>query len=476
MAIHHVGAGVVLLGALAALLPNASPPRGEAADPPAPAAVTIYDPRPDHPWNRLHRALFVRTTRDGKELGHDALDPLLWPETGHLLVGRSHEDAVRVLDEFLKPDVIDAVRDPLKRAVLQHDLWAVFEWVADPFVSRFGRHGSRPGREHEYPGPKHPAARQELRGRLAQAVAKLALTPKAVGGLPDNYAAAVRAKAFPTRFDPEHPDRPFLPDDLFDPAGPWVCVGGSPDGPPLALAHARFFSGRSAFLVFLRLPDGRRATLDYLDALGKVRSPLETREGKRADGTIQEVVNLRSDLPQFPAGTQVALVRRMILVTDDEKLWASPVTESVQLRVYRRIPPGDGDNFKAAKESQAFFEFELRRADLFAGTSGGLRPAPPDETVYLALQFLTGYGDPFETPPDHGRPGHPMPLRDTCASCHPGPGIYGVNSYSRRCSTPGGTRTDLTFRPSTPGDELDRAVAWKREQYLWGLFRGLTAR
>src|SRR5215475_11397142 len=61
----------------------------------------IYDSDPAHLWNRLHRALDVRTARDGVEYGRDELDPLLWGETKHLLVGPSHEQAIKLLDEFL---------------------------------------------------------------------------------------------------------------------------------------------------------------------------------------------------------------------------------------------------------------------------------------------------------------------------------------------------------------------------------------
>src|SRR5271165_1249151 len=61
--------------------------------------VTIYDPNPEHLWNRLHCALWVRTGPDGKEYGGDRLDPLLWLETKHLLEGTSHDVAIALLDE-----------------------------------------------------------------------------------------------------------------------------------------------------------------------------------------------------------------------------------------------------------------------------------------------------------------------------------------------------------------------------------------
>ena len=62
---------------------------------------TIYDYNPKHLWNRLHETLFVRTAADGKRLGIDRLDPLIWPGTKYLLVAPSHRQALVVLDEFL---------------------------------------------------------------------------------------------------------------------------------------------------------------------------------------------------------------------------------------------------------------------------------------------------------------------------------------------------------------------------------------
>jgi len=106
---------------------TAAPPQAPAA----PVAVTIYDPDRQHVWNRLHRALWVRSGPDGKEYGHDRLDPLLWMETKHLLEGKSHEQAIAVLDEFLTAHGEKLVNNPLKRAILQRDLW------------RFGRLNSR---------------------------------------------------------------------------------------------------------------------------------------------------------------------------------------------------------------------------------------------------------------------------------------------------------------------------------------------
>ena len=50
----------------------------------------------------------------------------------------------------------------------------------------------------------------------------LALSDRELAALPDNYALAVKSKQYAAAYDAEHPDRPFLPPDLFDAAGPWV--------------------------------------------------------------------------------------------------------------------------------------------------------------------------------------------------------------------------------------------------------------
>jgi len=468
MKIRRALADAALCGGLIGLLTagGCSSPADESATKrpePRPDGVAIYDDKPDHLWNRLHQALFVRTTRDGKTLGQDAVDPLLWPRTNHLLAGRSHDEAVRLLDEFLKPDGDAQVRDPLKRAVLQHDLWAVLDWTAYPYGNRYGTE-------------EHADARRALQRRLAPAVHRLALRAADVDALPDNYAAAVKAKAFAARFDPDHPETPFLPDDLFDPDGPWVCVAGPRDGPAAtALTHARFFSGRSVFLVFIRLPGGRKETLAYLDKLDNAPSPWVLQRRKPGEVSRKDLLALSPDLPQFPAGTQVALVRQMVLVTDEGQPAAAPVTESVQVRVYRRIRPLGVETPEEVANAQAFVEFDLRRSDLFAGKNGGLHPVPPDEPAYLALNFLTNAKDPFEGDKEE-RDSQLMPVLKTCAACHAEPGVYSVHSFTRRFSSRGDPQVELALWPSDVKDERQKVLEWKQDRYDWGLLQGLSAR
>src|SRR5208282_844641 len=94
-----------------------------ASDRVSPDESTIYDSDPKHLWNRLNETLFLRTAPDGKQYGLNELDVLYWFTTKHLLAEPSHSQAVGLLDEFIQGHGENLVRDPLKRALLQRDLW-----------------------------------------------------------------------------------------------------------------------------------------------------------------------------------------------------------------------------------------------------------------------------------------------------------------------------------------------------------------
>ena len=125
----------------------------------------------------------------------------------------------------------------------------------------------------------------------------------------------------------------------------------------------RHFSGRSRFLVFIRLPGGRDATLAYIERLrSSAQFPL-----------LGGLLNLA--LPQFPVATHVALVRQLIVVDSTGKLVPTKLTESVQLRVYHAITPGTRSmNYINGPSShdQDFFEFRMSGPELFARRNGGL--------------------------------------------------------------------------------------------------------
>jgi hypothetical protein len=421
-------------------------------------SITIYDSNPSHLWNRLYAALWVREDRYHNRIGEDSLDPLLWLETTHLLSEPSHSLALRTLDEFLHSHGETLISDPAKKAMLQRDLWAVFDWT----VSQYGAH-DRPHYEKET---------QELQSRLAQVLRRLELTPDELKALPDNYAQAVASGAFAREFDPSQPDRSFLPLDLFDTNGPWVCIQPSPEFDFVGVApmHIVNFSGRSGFFVFVRLPGGRKATMDYFQSLWNFPEP-------HVPGPIAEDVSINPDLPSFPAGTQVALVRRATFFDTQGNLNASPLTESVQIRVYRTITPTLERFFSDTLEAtiknsgQTFYEIRLSRPLLFAAKNGGLRALGRHETEFSTFQQQGD--DPIDgatAGPSHEE--KLLPTLQTCVWCHSGGGVRSLNSRAsllkpnRMQQEP----KDPNYGPIYWGDSA--ALAWKENHYDWGLLNG----
>jgi len=420
-------------------------------------STTIYDPNPSHLWNRLYAAVFIREDRHGTQFGVDSPDPLLWTETEHLLEVTSHERALRVLDEFLQTHAENLIHDPIKRAILQRDLWAVFDWSVQQF----------PGRDR----PQYGKQKQELQARLAEVLRRLALTPEALKSLPDNYAQAVASGAFAKEYDPTRREQAFLPADLLDPRGPWVCIQADSD-PGVAKSHVINVSGRSTFLVFVKLPGGRKATMDYFQSLWNYPEPWVHGPSFAADQAQENPA-----LPSFPAGTQVALVRRLTLFDNEGNLAASSITESVQIRVYHSITATEernvgGNLAEVIKNSgQDFFEFKLSRPLLFSGKNGGLRAVAPDEQELSTFQSQGD--DPLE-----GSPGRPA-LADrtfremqSCIWCHSGGGVRSLNSRNSLLK-PNRLQHEprsIEYGPIYWGESA--AVDWKANHYDWGLLNG----
>ena len=297
---------LILLGLWCSFANQGGPGNDTAAKP---SGVTLYDPDPNHLWNRVHEALHVRLTSTnqpdkeqpllpGDQSVHAyELDACLWPSRStYLVFGEPRKTAMAVLDEFLAKEGEKLVREPIKRAFLQHDLWAIFDWTRS-------WHNDVPGRN--------------LRTRLAKAIQRLALSPEEIKSLPDNLRAVAAAKSLP--------GYPWFPSDLWDPRGPWVLIGdhnGALLRGTITPVHDTVFGGRSAFLVFIREGDSRDKTIKFLKELNENDKP---------------AVNV-----------DVALARRMLLIDNGGRIRLSPITESVQLR------PG-------------FAEFRLNRKDFLEG-------------------------------------------------------------------------------------------------------------
>jgi hypothetical protein len=453
---------IVLLSVIPlALWAAGAPPRS----PQTPAmSVAVFDENPAHVWNRLYAALRVREDSQGNRYGEDSLDPMLWQQSNHLLTQPSNGVALRVLDEFLQAHAETLIRDPLKRAMLQSDLWAVFDWSVQEYS---GGTGQPVGYSNE---------KRELQTRLAEVLMRLALTQEQIKSLPDNYAQAVASGAFATKYDPMQAQQPFLPEDLFDPRGPWVCITSSPDSigyGGVAKMHFTNVSGRSVFLVFVRLPEGRKATLDYFQTLWDYPQPWVPGPRVAADQSQEN-----PDLPSFPVGTQVALARQMVLFDNKGSLVVSPVIQSVQIRVYRQITTARARDFSAGpagmarNSGQDFFEIKLSRPLLFSGKQGGLRATTRDETEPPTFQTI-GF-DLIESRTQRPEQINERfaPTMQTCLQCHSGGGISSFNSLDSLLKP---TRLQQEPRDVNYGPRYwtnSNAIWWKENHYDWGLLNG----
>jgi hypothetical protein len=372
------------------------------------SAWRLYDPDSDHPWNRVFRQLYRRLTPNGEEYGASELDPLLWFDTTYLLDGNSYEQTIEVLDEFLNSHSENLIHDPLKRAMFQRDLWAVFDWLAwqrGPF----------------------PSAREALKRRLAQIMKRVALSKEEIATLPDNYALAVASKIYPTGFQAESPESGFLPVDIFQEGSSWVSLGRV--GGPVAMTHTEAFPfvGRSLFLVFVSSPYGRAATLDFIESL------------------------ITEPHPVTAIGSEVALVRKMLLIDEQGEIILSPLVETIQLRHFRPL--------------QTFYEFELDRGHLFNGIGGGL---VPNHDLFM---LFMGHGDVFEST---DIPDQQATIPDICKACHfqdsanfDSGSTQSIISYSRNPFSLPDEKHPVLFA-STQTVEAQTVIEWKRDHLTWG--------
>jgi len=413
----------------------------------------------------------------------DALDPLLWNLSTHLLHGPGRAEAVEALESFLDFDAARLIQDPIRRAVFQRDLWAVFDW--------FSRASTDPHSEASHPEERRQLAHTQR--LLARVIGQVALSDEEIRTLPDNHAQAAAAGRYPTDLGDLDGDDPVLPADLLDPTGDWVALEALGDpvffNESIVPLHAEHFQGRSVFSVHLKLPGGRAETVEYLERLSsfevpRVAPPADYDLPPEETSLSRPFLLLNPETPQLPVGSAVALVRRMLLVDRGGRLVVSPLVESVQIRWFRSFgePPRLGRYFDVGMDSaslraqQRVVEFELDRRNLFAGDAGGLRAIGADETSLAT--FLTHGSDPFEHPEAVLERSRTRRL-DRCFQCHGAPGIFSLQSYTRIHSGPGtqfGAQALLPtarFRPARLADLEAAAVLLKSRRYEWGLLQAL---
>lgn len=438
---------------------------------PAAAQTTPAEETQD-PFDALYDVIMVRDTSavqdwqkgfssgatDPLAYEENAVTPLLWKDSRFLVRGITHSRFVEALDAFgaLSQDQVEAY-PPVKRALLQRHLWAVFDWAA-ALTANPSDTGLRESDSDLF----------ELQRKIAALLMRLALSAEQIAALPDPVAATARSAAFPEDFDPSDPFTPFFPASLFDETGPWVCLGKSYHPIP-AKMHTESEQWRSVFHIFMRLPGDRKDTLGYIEKLGDFRDQWITEKpepridyGTTPHGGINAVdIYVNPATPQFPVGTRFALVEQALLLSDTGDLVLSPLITGLQLRAYLRVDL----EHAVKKPMQAVAEFVIQPRQLMQGNAE-MRAIGPNEHRYKTL--LVG-GDPFENPggSNHGRGAR---LR-SCIGCHDGWGIHSVNSRAQLFEA----RSLLAprFTEGTPVQNGNATIGAKERDYSWGLLQGL---
>ena len=403
-------------------------------------------------YTRLYESIMIRQGPDGKSYGADALDPLLvWHPSKFLIEGKSRERLIAALDAFAsQPSRKFEIYTDVQRAVMQRLLWAVFDFTA-----------KRGGNASE--------GKRAIQQKLVPIVRRLSLSRDAINALPDNFAATVKADRYSRDPDPKALFKPFFPAGLFEPKGPWICLTTSylsAKSPLPAKTHSEDQLHRSAFNIFIRLPGGRDQTLQYIKDLADFRDHWTT-EGPRRP--ILSITNVSRNLktPKFPAGTQFAIVRQALLISNAGKLVVSPLIESVQMRAYLK------------RHSKAVSEFLMEPTKLIVGEAI-LRARRVDERGFKL--FLAGGSDPLD--PESGRSlRSDRSILGHCNICHSSSGIHSVASRSERFNLePAGLTfsnphvVPPQFLEGKPEDVWKGTIREKRATYSWGLLQGLWHR
>lgn len=259
-----------------------------------------------------------------------------------------------LLDEFLDENRSKFAGDPLKRVVLQHDLWAVYDHLIDQNIKRSGNLETRKRRE-------------VLCRKLARCIKRLTLTSREIEQLPETYSLAIKSG----RFVPRHNFNAaanYLPHGLLTKPEEWGEIDfyypkmHEDIMDRFVSLHARSLQGRSHYRIFYRFPEGRQQVVGYL-------KKLEEKGVDWKQAAQFEFIPPLKDVPQIPVGTEVVLLQLMMAMDEQLRPVPTQIVESLQFRVFRNLDGGSepaantgvGINVRLSNEAtHAFRWIEIR--------------------------------------------------------------------------------------------------------------------
>jgi hypothetical protein len=374
------------------------------------AALAVYDPDPNHLWNRVFSTFyqqhieirFVGSTNNNSFatnppptqlwVGPDVVDPPIFRSPNLIVDQREFVRCNAVLEEFLQQHGERLIRDPVKRAVFQRDLWAVFDIVqSDENTSWTSRQ-----------------KRRETMGRnLAQIMSSVALTRAEIEALPNTFRDAIASEAFSS--EPNRGQYNLLATDLLNPQSDWIEM--TPNG---QFFHAGLVSDRSVFRIFIKAPPDSpvaRAVLEWQKKIVEARQLREKNSGQTVDDPPAPTLDFLRPLREgtnviyagsIPIGTRLVLLREMLCIDADGLVRPTHIVESVQMR---------GFVMQGTNQLRYARELELSRKLLFQHSQGGLRPIVRDE---LRAENYSSLGSLQTTQ----KALLMRPFPDNCAQCH----------------------------------------------------------
>jgi len=407
------------------------------------------------PYDALYDIIMLRQLEDGTTIGANAVSPLIWSESQTLIKGESHSKFVQALDRFstLQQTEIKAYGN-VKRAVMQRLLWAVFDWTTGPTDALFS-------------GKKIESNKLELQGKLVPLIKRLALPESAILTLPSTVAATSKSGAYPLNYDSNNPFDPFFPSRILDRKGPWVCLDEKYHILPPAEVHSIRVAWRSAFHVLIRLPEGRKQTLKYIESLANFRNQWVYEQPERKlwkpDYTSDDI-NIDPNTPQFPIGTQFALVQQALLISDEGKLIPSPIILTIQLRTYLHLKSTRDE------KTQSFGEFTMLPQEYMRGNYA-MKAIAPDGYRYTTI-LSNNFVDPPFAPRWLKKGSERSPRLQSCRTCHSQLGTYSFLSHTQLFAYPE-RLVPPRFKESNIKEIGKATVRQKKKDYTWGLLQGL---
>ena len=375
-----------------------------ASDDPLP----LFDADPDHVWNRLFSAIYIRprlmpATDDQPSYtryeGGDVIEFLAWGQTEYWSGEQVFAKLNPLLDEFLTQDGADRISDPLKRVVLQHDLWAAYDHLIDLNIRRIGDLPTR-------------TRRDTLCRKLAGCMQQLAVSQHQLDQLPDTYTLAVESGAFA----PEHrfdASVNYLPHGLLTDRDEWVEIDfyypvmHEDIMDRFISLHARSFKGRSHYRIFYRFPERRPQVVDFLERMAD--SDIDWKHAASFGFIL-----LDESAPQIPVGAEFVLLQQMVVLNDQLQPAPTNLVESVQLRVYANID-GSTEPDTNTGLGMNILDYRMQRRLLFDGLKqGGLHREPEEQPAYRVA-----IGGSSPKAPDWGFDDREV-LFQQCADCHLG--------------------------------------------------------